>query len=207
MTAEGPHGPTSFEQVYDENFQAIFRYVLLRVRDVAEAQDLTSQTFLKALRSFWRLRWSPLGAGPWLYRIATNEVNSHFRRGGARKRWHVDLPPDGGLEALAAERESAEQQLQRQELLRDLARALRSLDVDDQTLVILRYFEKKRYSEIARILRKRRGTLAMRTHRALHKLRAELEKRGVDHEGVREGFARGASPRYSGPGVSASTAP
>ena len=199
--------PTSFEQVYDEHFQAIFRYVLLRVGDVVEAQDLTSQTFFKALRGFWRLRWSPLGPGPWLYRIATNEVNSHFRRGETRRRWHADLPAGDGLEAIAVERESAEQLLQRQELLQDLGRALRSLDEEEQALVVLRYFEKKRYSEIARILRRRQGTLAMRTHRALRKLRAELEKRGVDHEGVREGFARGAAPGCPGPGVSASTSP
>ena len=47
----------AFDQLYDQHFDAIFRYVLRRVANVAEAEDLTSQTFFKALRGFWRFRW------------------------------------------------------------------------------------------------------------------------------------------------------
>ena len=46
----GREGKAAFGRLYDEHFEAIFRHVLLRVGDVAEAEDLTSQTFFKALR-------------------------------------------------------------------------------------------------------------------------------------------------------------
>ena len=70
----------AFEELYDEHFDGIFRYILYRVGQVAEAEDLTAQTFFKALRSLWRFRWSKGSFSAWLYRIATNEVNSHHRR-------------------------------------------------------------------------------------------------------------------------------
>ena len=64
--------------------------------------------------------------------------------------------------------------------------SLRRLRPDDQALIVLRYFEQKPFGEIAEILGKRPGTLTMRTHRALERLRAELKRRGIDHEGLRE---------------------
>ena len=54
----------SFEQLYDAHFDGIFRYVLRRVGNVAEAEDLTAQTFFKALRNLWRFRWSGGSPGP-----------------------------------------------------------------------------------------------------------------------------------------------
>lgn len=197
----------AFGRLYDEHFEAIFRYVLVRTGNVTLAEDLTSQTFFKALRGFWRLRLTGAPPSAWLFRIATNEVNSHFRRQRRRSRWEGAPPP--GDEPAAREAETAQARLERDELLRELAQALRGLAPDEQALVVLRYFEGKSFSEIARILGRREGTLAMRTHRALDKLRAELEKRGVNHEGIREEFARRAVAGPPGdpcPGVPAGAA-
>jgi RNA polymerase sigma-70 factor (ECF subfamily) len=197
----------AFERLYDEQFEAVFRYVLLRTGSVAEAEDLTSQTFFKALRGFWRMRWTGAPPSAWLFRIATNEVNSHFRRRRRRARW--EAAPPTGREPVAREVESAQERLERDELFRELARALGGLAPDEQALVVLRYFEGKSFSEIARILGRREGTLAMRTHRALGKLRIELEKRGISHEGIREEYARRAlagSPGDPCPGVPAGAA-
>ena len=69
---------STIEALYDAHFDAIFRYVVRRVGSVAEAEDLTAQTFYKALRSL--RRFTEDNPKAWLYRIATNEVNDHFRR-------------------------------------------------------------------------------------------------------------------------------
>lgn len=194
-----------FGRIYDEHFDRIFRYLLLRTGNVAEAEDLTAQTFFKALRGYRRLRWFRVSAAAWLYRIATNEANSHLRRGRRRARWERD--DASAAHAPDRERETAEQQIGRQDLFRQLTGAMKALDPGEQALVALRYFENVTYDEIARILRGRKGTLAMRTHRALKKLRAELERRGVDHERVRESLARGAAPGASGRRIQAIAAP
>jgi RNA polymerase sigma-70 factor (ECF subfamily) len=201
----GSEGETAFTRLYDAHFEEIFRYLLLRIGNVTEAEDLTSQTFYKALRGFSRLRLIGTSASAWLYRIATNELNSHFRRRRSRSRWEASTSP--AEEVVVRERDTAEERLRREEIFMQLSGALRRLEPDEQALVVLRYFERKPYAEIARILRKREGTLAMRTHRALGKMRAELEKRGVDHEGIRESFARREAAGAAGRRVQAGATP
>ena len=201
MSQDSSSTRPSFEKLYDAHFDAIFRFVVYRVGNVAEAEDVTSQTFFKALRGYWRFRWLGGSASAWLYRIAANEVASHFRR----------RRPSRPLEELPAlvlqEAEEAERSLSRNEIFVELTAALRRLQPDEQTLVVLRYLEEKPFQEIAEIVRKRTGTVTMRTHRALQKLKTDLEKRGVDHERFREGFANPVPPRYPGGPVQANPTP
>ncbi len=196
----------SFEQIYDAHFDGIFRYILHRVGNVAEAEDLTSQSFFKALRALWRFRWSGVSVSSWLYRIATNEVNSHFRRHGPPRKLDSAAPPES-LSPVEREALQAECVLAQNEIFTELCQALHRLKPDEQTLVVLRYLEEKPYSEIAEILGKPTGTVTMRTHRALTKLKTHLEERGVDHERFREGFERTARTRYPSRGVQADLAP
>jgi RNA polymerase sigma-70 factor (ECF subfamily) len=180
MKAVPDQAPGSFAEIYETHFDGIFRYVLHRVADVAEAEDLTSQTFFKALGALNRFRWRDGSISAWLYRIATNEVTSHFRRQVKQRTQRQ------GIHGVAGELESAERTLARHELFLTVNQSLRSLRPGDQALIVLRYFEQKPFGEIAEILGKRPGTLTMRTHRALDRLRAELKRRGIDHEGLRE---------------------
>src|SRR2546427_3211545 len=72
--------PAAFGQLYDRHVSAVYRYVYYRVRDDAEAEDLTSDVFMKALRAI--PRYEPRQAFlAWLYRIARNAVIDHVRRG------------------------------------------------------------------------------------------------------------------------------
>ena len=112
-----------FDQLYDRHFDAVFRYVLRRVANVAEAEDLTAQTFYKALRGFWRFRWTAGNASAWLYRIATNEVNSHYRS--------QRLGRSVVSASVTAELSYAEQELAVHRLYLDLHRSLRRLEPDD----------------------------------------------------------------------------
>lgn len=176
-----------FQEVYETYFDPVFRYILHRVANVAEAEDLTSQTFYKALRAIDRFRSKDGSVSAWLFRIATNEVTSHFRRAGRRSASVV-----ASINGVGLELENAERALAKNELFLSVNRSLRTLRPEEQALIVLRYFEQKPFGEIAEILGKRPGTLTMRTHRALDKLREELERRGIDHEGLREVFDRPA---------------
>src|SRR5712692_8989729 len=71
----------AFGLLYDKHVAAIYRYVYYRVRDDAEAEDLTSDVFVRALKAM--PRYEPRQAFlAWLYRIARNAVIDHVRRGG-----------------------------------------------------------------------------------------------------------------------------
>ncbi len=149
---------------------------------VAEAEDLTSQVFFKALRGLWRFRWTGGSFSAWLYRIATNEIHSHFRRG--RPTRSLDSLDSGA--AVVQEAAVAEKRLEQSERFGELHRALMQLQPEDQTLVVLRYLEDKPWAEIAAVLGRRTGAVTMRGRRALDRLKTELEQRGIDHERLRE---------------------
>ena len=204
----GPQASHDFDVIYEEHFQKIFNYILMRVANVAEAEDLTAQTFLNAWKSLWRMRWSGAGSvQAWLYRIATNEVNASFRK----KKRQGCLPEEDALidpfSHADRELQEAEQELAQNKVFLDLNKAIRTLKAEDQTLITLRYFEQKSFAEIARIVGRREGTLTMRTHRALRKLEKELKKRGIDHERIRGCFKESAQTGYPGATISAKLAP
>ena len=192
----------TIEQLYDRHFDAIFRYVVRRVGNVAEAEDVTAQTFFKAARSLDRSELGRENPLAWLYRIATNEL-----RDGARRRMTVDRsePLLRATEAAAvrAERESADAALARNRVFSDLHAALATLEQDEQALVALRFFEALPFPEIATIVGAKSSTVAMRTHRALKKLKATLESRGIHHDEIRGLFAEDAAPRPAGRRVQA----
>jgi RNA polymerase sigma-70 factor (ECF subfamily) len=174
-----------FDDLYDRHFEAIFRYVLHRVGHVATAEDLTAQTFFKALRNLWRYRWSRGTFSTWLYRIATNEVNTFFRRRQKDPAWNEHSRTVRAHPGVQEELSEAERYLVRETLFIHLQQAISRLDLEEQTLLTLRYFEEKSFPEIAAIMRKRRGTVVMRVHRALKKLRETLQEQGIEPETMR----------------------
>ena len=210
LIAQCKRNPLAFGKIFDEYFEVIFNYILYRVMNVTLAQDLTSQTFYRALNSLWKFRWTGVSISAWLYQIATNEVNGFFRN--LKKR------PEHSLEDVAenlkgtkfapdAELEAAEMEMSKNETFSMLASVIRDLDDEEQSLITLRYFEKKPFQEIAQILNKREGTLRMRSKRALEKLKHKLGERGVDDEKFRRTFIESGETDYQGEYLSSKSAP
>ena len=191
LIARSKRDPEAFGQIYDRHFSGVFRYVLYRVADVALAEDLVAQTFYKALKHLGRFRWTGISICAWLYRIATNEINSHFRRSGKATFTDVERLSEG----LSDEENRPDRELEAAEtvMLANkrfvlLNRCIQHLKPDEQTLLTLRYFDRKRLAEIAEILGVKEGTLRMRHKRALEKLRIQLQKQGIEDESI-GGFA------------------
>lgn len=192
----------AFGRAYDCYFKRIFNYILARTGSVADAEDLTAQTFTKALRGFHKIQEQEDKIEPWLYRIATNEVNQFYRKAGVRRQYAVVMPDEALQELQDHELEAVETSMQRDELFQNLAAALQTLSLEDQTLIVLRYFENLSYQKIAQILKKREGALTMRCSRALEKLKTTLENRGFSHEGTIRAFT-GSQTEYGGSSLSA----
>src|SRR5216110_1783984 len=97
----------ALESLYLLHFDRIYSYLHLSVGNRHDAEDLTTQTFLKMLEAIGRFRWKAAPFSAWLFRIAHNLAMDHFR---ASRRWHPeeDVPePDPG-EGSAAEEEALE---------------------------------------------------------------------------------------------------
>jgi RNA polymerase sigma factor (sigma-70 family) len=78
-----------FDEIYEEHVWRVYGFIAYRVRSREDAEDLTSQTFERALRAWHRYDARLAPPGPWLITIARNLVIDHFRgtpAGGSRRR-------------------------------------------------------------------------------------------------------------------------
>jgi RNA polymerase sigma-70 factor, ECF subfamily len=152
--------------LYQTYVQRIFRYILYRVSP-ADAEDLTAEVFLKMVEGLpkYRLTGAPFEA--WLYRMAVARIVDYRRR--MKYRSHMELD-----ETLADTKPLPEEHLQRRQELEGLRYALQQLTDEQQTILILRFIERKNHQQVAAILG--RSVTAVRTaqHRALVELTALL---------------------------------
>lgn len=172
----------AFGQLFDEYHRPIFGYTLRRVANVQEAQDLTSETFFKALKNLHQFEWRNGGSfSGWLFRIATNEINSYFRK----KKNILSLNDENyslseripSSETSLPDFEIIEAQIKlekKREFLK-VHKKLKKLKQEYQTVITLKYFEKKKIKEISQILEKPEGTVKSWIHRGLKELRELLE--------------------------------
>ncbi len=72
----------AFAELYRCYLPRVHAYAWRRTGSQEAAEDITSQVFEAALRGLPRFRWRPGGFGPWLFRIASNQVIAHYRREG-----------------------------------------------------------------------------------------------------------------------------
>ena len=161
----------AFGLLYDRHVDAIYRYVYYRVRDDAEAEDLTSDVFMRALKAM--PRYEPRQAFlAWLYRIARNAVIDRARRGKKQVSYEdaLDHPtPDQIVDPDDQILERAENSA--------LRAALSKLTPLQQEVVVLRFLEGFSTQEIARIVGKREGTVRGIQFRAIGALRQLIPSR------------------------------
>ncbi len=168
--------PDAFAELYDQYYPKIFGYALRRTANLEAAQDITSETFLKALSKLWQFRWRNISFSSWLYKIATNEINQYFRKAEYKKSVSLEELQEQGFELISSHDpeseliEAQEKLKQHQDFLEIQVKIVR-LPAKYQEVITLRFFEKKQIKEIAEILGKKEGTIKSLLHRAVEKLR------------------------------------
>jgi RNA polymerase sigma-70 factor (ECF subfamily) len=155
-----------FARLYDRYHEPIYRYVYFRVFDRATAEDLTSQTFLKALEKIRTYDPQRGAFGAWLYRIARNTVFDHLRalRPTSDLAEAEDLPADDDVAKRAGGRVE----------LAKIRTALASLDPLKRDIVLLRLWDGLSYAEIAAIVGKSEGNCKVMFSRTVQGLRIKL---------------------------------
>ena len=172
--------PRSFEPLFEKYYPPIKRYVLRRVLDYDVAEDITSETFFKALLNLSLFRWRGISFSSWLYRIATNEVNQYFRRKSYAPERISDALSFNERFRLPAvfpdeERESWEQELRHHEEYLTIQKITAKMPVKYQEVITLRYFERKSIREIAEILGIKEGTVKSLHARGLERIKKAFE--------------------------------
>ena len=163
--------PPDFEAWFRDHRESVYRYVRFRVATREVAEDITSEVFLKALRSLGRYDRRRSAPRTWLLRIARNAVTDHLRTLRRSGSLHISLDrvPD-----LVSRSPSQEERILREEELRRLFNAAATLRESDQEVLSLRYGAGLTNVEIAESLKVTPNAVAVRIHRALERLKAAV---------------------------------
>ncbi len=162
----------ALEELYLLHFDRIYSYLHMSVGNRHDAEDLTTQTFLKMLESIKRFRWQSAPFSAWLFRIAHNLAMDHFR---ANRRWQPeeDVPEPRDSAEPSAE-SAAFQSIGRQSMM-DL---IEELSPEQQQVLTLKFVFNFPNAEVATILGKTEGAIKSLQHRALVSLQKQIAPAG-----------------------------
>lgn len=155
----------AFGRLYDQYSDTVYRYIYYRVGGKATAEDLTSETFLRALRRIGTFTWQGRDFGAWLVTIARNLVADHFKS----SRFRLEVTTGEMLDANEVERSPEDSVL---ESLSNAALldAVRRLNPQQQECVTLRFLQGLSVAETARVMGKNEGAIKTLQYRAVRTL-------------------------------------
>ncbi|MCG8607841.1 RNA polymerase sigma factor [bacterium] len=167
--------PQAFERIFEKYHDLIFNYVLRRLCNASLAEDITANTFLKAIHNIRRFEWQGISIAAWLYRIATNEINQNYRKYRRMLPLTTELVDNLMSEQTTdSELIAVDEHLQKNQKFKQASAALSRIKLKYQTVLTLRYFEEKSIQEIAEILGKNENTIKTQIRRGLIYLRRQL---------------------------------
>jgi RNA polymerase sigma-70 factor (ECF subfamily) len=161
IIGEAKRDLSNFAPLYSRYARRIYAYCLVRVRNPAEAEDLTSQIFTKAMVAVNGFRGGSVAG--WLFRIAHNTVIDYFRTS------HPSVPLElVDLETLDTEPIMKVIRSESEALIRQ---ALGEMSDEKRELIILRVVAGLTCREVGEMLGKSEGAVRVEFHRAIKQLR------------------------------------
>ena len=153
--------------VYDWYLPRVYRYILSRLGDVAEAEDLTEDIFLRMLGAIADYKRTGVPFAAWLFRIARNHLVSYYRKNGNRK-------TDALQETMADSRHDPASIVETQLILGEVAEAVQRLPAAQRDVIALRFAVGLSIAETAQVLGKRQGNVKALQHKAVTRLQKIL---------------------------------
>ncbi len=151
--------PSRFAALYENNFERVYAFVVRRVRDRHEAEDLTAEVFQHALANLSRFEWRGVPFAVWLYRIAANAIADRWKQLSRES----PNPVSDDLD------QAAWPDIERRATLFQL---VDSLPVDQRSVIIKRFVEQRSIRDIALEFGRSEGAIKQLQYRALESLRA-----------------------------------
>ncbi len=160
-----------FRELYQRHFKTVFRFVYLRSGNDQElTADLTQQAFVKAMANLHRYEYRGVPFVAWLYRIALNEINLHYRNSAKARTVSID---ETIVKDFIEEIDEDFSELK----LQALKETLSEQDEEVVQLIEMRFFEKRSFKELGEILGITESNAKVRVHRILKKLQVVLLKK------------------------------
>jgi RNA polymerase sigma-70 factor, ECF subfamily len=155
----------AFGELYDRYADVVFRYVLFRVGDRNLAEDVTSETFLRAFRRITSISYQGKDVGAWFVTIARNIVLDHVKSSRFRLEVATADPDDGRDPADGPERQVLDR-LAHTELLA----CVEQLGDDQRECIVLRFLQGLSVAETATVMNRNEGAVKALQHRAVRRL-------------------------------------
>jgi RNA polymerase sigma-70 factor (ECF subfamily) len=166
LVASAQHDPTAFRSLYEQYARPVYRYLYSKVGDQTDAEDLTSQVFLKALEGLSEFR-NQGGFRGWLFSIAYSQAMDYYRKR------HAELPLDE-LNLAFPEPDPLAATL-RLEQIRRMREKIAALPEEERELIRLRFVAGLRYAEIGEVLKRSEGAVKKDLYRLLARLEEQME--------------------------------
>jgi len=157
----------AFTQLYEQHFDRIYRYVALRIGDKIEAEDMTQQVFINALRSISSFKWRGIPFSAWLFRIAHNQVVDYLRK----KAKQATIPLD---ESQASSDSNPQLVAERRLDIEQLLLATRHLTEAQREVISLRFAGGLSIAQVSKVMGKSEGAVKALQHSAIVALRKAL---------------------------------
>ncbi len=160
-----------FTHLYNSYRNRIFRYIRFRVARREDAEDLTSQTFVKAIEAFPNYTHRGYSFGAWLYKIAGNVLTDWYRKKKPLLLEDMDIDPENISHA------SLEQKVDTQIRDTHLVSCINQLSEQEKQVLVLKIFDEMSFREISNTLGKGESSVKMMYYRSLKKLRIIAKKK------------------------------
>jgi len=162
-------------ELYNLYFPRVYRYIIARMGNPYDAEDLTEEVFLRVLDAIGRFQWREAPFSAWLFRIAHNAVISQRRKEGARGR------PSPLSEALPVDSQGPEEMVANRLALNEVMKAADTLPEAQRRVIGYRFAAGLTVAETARAMGKGEGNVKVIQHKAIAKLREMLTQRPKVH--------------------------
>jgi RNA polymerase sigma-70 factor, ECF subfamily len=153
--------PTRFAELYEQNFERVYAYIAVRVRNRDEAQDLTAEVFHQALAGISRFEWRGSPFVTWLLGIAANLLADRWERASKQPEVQTD----------ELERAGTEDKVEEHAMLFQL---VDSLPEDQRHVILRRFVDQRSVREISQELGRSEGAVKQLQFRALQNLRTRI---------------------------------
>lgn len=170
LIEEARTNPEAFGVLFERYYSKIFKYAMRTVGNRQDAEDITSQTFEKAIKHMGQYDIQRGSFATWLYRIAFNTVMDYYRERGKVK-MVVDDVDESELPDLASDADRIDSYV-------TLMNSIRKLPHAYQAVLTLKFFEQLNNDDIATILGCSKKVLAVKVFRALRALESTLGSEG-----------------------------
>lgn len=163
----------AFAQLYEANVERVYRYLRARLSEPADAEDVTTEVFIQAMKSLpsYKSRGTPLLA--WLFRIAHNQAVNYMKKTARRKETPL-------METVAAY-DAPEEEVLEQVRFDEAVQAMDALTDLQRQVLHLRFAADLSIAQVAKVMRRKEGAVKFLQFSALRALRRVPGQQEVSH--------------------------